>query len=53
MATAVKAIEGVGGVTGLAVSLENKNAVVTHSDEDGVVDLIVKAISEAGFKASR
>ncbi len=46
-ASAEKALRAVAGVTDVSVSLENKNAVVTHDNAD--VEAMKAAIVEAGF----
>ena len=46
-ASAEKALRAVSGVSDVSVSLENKNAVVTHDNAD--VEAMKEAIVEAGF----
>lgn len=44
-----RALEGVSGVTGVAVSLENKNAVVDCSDSV-TDDALRNAVTDAGYE---
>lgn len=44
-----RALEGVSGVTGVAVSLENKNAVVDCSDSV-TDDALRSAVTDAGYE---
>jgi copper ion binding protein len=49
--TVKKALENIPGVDDVKVSLEKGNAVVRYSDAAVLLDKLVKAVDDAGYKA--
>ena len=46
-----KTLEEIDGISNVSVSLDNKMATF-NADTSGLIDIAVKAVNEAGYKAS-